>query len=61
MTILSPQKKHLKDLPNQHGFVFVGITHQGKEKQCRVVRKENGIHSVEGENFLNLSGWLSTK
>lgn len=49
---------HPRDLPNFHGFKFIGITADG-EKQCQVVRDpETTCHIVTGEaRFCDLIGW----
>ena len=54
--------KELRDIPNQHGFQFIGITHQGNEIDC-VVKRNNGslIHMAYDmfnvPVFKSLKGW----
>lgn len=43
-------------LPNQEGFQFVGVHKDGTTSDCVVIRKENGLHTVE--NYFSLCGWL---
>lgn len=44
-------------LPNCHGFKFVALLDDGKMEVCRVIRKEDGMHTVEGGLFPRIIGW----
>lgn len=53
---------HLQDLPNQEGFVFIGIDKNNNKHECEVKKNPIGCHSVyKTENgepfFFQLSGW----
>lgn len=49
----------LRDLPNETGFKFVGITHKWERIDCVVYRESpNGLHKVRGVKFDDLLGWV---
>ncbi len=47
-------------LPNQTGFQFIGITHDGTRITCTVV-KENGLHKIKECPVTDLAGWVPLK
>ena len=51
-----------RDLPNIHGFEFIGITSEGR-RNCRVVRDaETSTCYVDGEaKYCDLSWWEHKK
>jgi len=53
--------RFLIDLPNQEGFKFIGVTHDGEELNCVVMKNPSGCHSVYDDRgtpvFLELQGW----
>ena len=49
--------RRLADLPNQAGFQFMGIAHDGEEHRCSVGVRPDGMHFVEGAAFASLAGW----
>lgn len=55
--------RHMRDLPNQEGFQFVGVTHDGDLMECVVTKPDNICHSVENEYgepcFMKLAGWVN--
>lgn len=52
--------RFLIDLPNQEGFKFIGVTHDGEELNCVVMKNPSGCHSVYDDHgtpvFLKLQG-----
>jgi len=50
--------KPLKDLPNEHGFKFVGITRNFMQVPCFVVQHTDGNHYIQGAAFSDLTGWV---
>ena len=52
--------KELRDIPNQHGFQFIGITHDNEEIYC-VVKYNYGLHRAYDmfnvPVFKSLKGW----
>lgn len=59
-------EKSLADIPNKHGFEFIGITKDGKEVHSIVKKGGDGTHSSHdkktGEkNFKTLSKWRHIK
>lgn len=55
--------RQMKDLPNQHGYEFYGITLGGKKVQCYVHQNsDTGLHEVRDmfrgrPCFKELKGW----
>lgn len=47
----------LRDLPNVHGYEFVGVLWDGSTQTCRVVKCDDGLHRIEGVAFRDLRGW----
>lgn len=43
-------------LPNREGFQFIGVLKDGSTRECVVIRRENGTHTVEG--YSELVGWF---
>jgi hypothetical protein len=48
--------RKLKDLPNQDGYEFTGITVSGSVP-CKVMKGEDGLHHVSGVEYDRLIGW----
>ena len=52
----------LKDLPNQDGFEFIGITAMGHMGKCVIKKMADGCHTVQGDYcFSDLVGWIDKK
>ena len=50
----------LRDLPNQDGFEFIGITAMGHTGNCIVKKMADGCHVVQGDYcFGDLAGWTN--
>jgi len=54
--------KHLKDIPNQQGYAFIGITKDDQRIDCIVIKDVVGCHVIVNEYtkeriFHNLKGW----
>lgn len=50
---------HLRDLPNVHGYKFVGITRDGRRVPCAVEQDPvTRMHRITGANFRDLTGWV---
>ncbi len=47
----------LRDLPNIHGYRFVGVRLDGSSEPCRVVKCEDGLHRIEGGKWHELRAW----
>jgi len=58
--------KHLKDLPNNPGFTFIGVDKDGERHLC-IVKIDSigccGVYRVEDNEpfFFQLSGWEDKK
>jgi hypothetical protein len=53
----------LEMLPNLDGFRFRGVEENGDLTPCKVIRQENGLHTVVSEDdgsycFYRLRGWM---
>lgn len=49
-----------KDLPNVHGFEFIGITAQGRRKCYVVFDEKHNTYYVDGEaKYCDLTWWQS--
>jgi hypothetical protein len=44
-------------LPNQVGFKFIGVKHDGTRLVC-TVEKRDGLHCVKECPVMELAGWL---
>lgn len=50
----------LRDLPNQEGFKFIGLTNNNDLGMCEVIKNDKGMHVISGEyTYLELKGWFS--
>ena len=53
--------RFMKDLPNQEGFKFIGITYDDEKINCIVMKNPAGCHSVYDDHgtpvFSKLQGW----
>ena len=52
----------LSEIPNQAGFRFVGITHEGLEIECQVIKKDGWHTAVDSDQvsvWHRLKGWRS--
>ena len=53
--------RFLIDSPNQEGFKFIGITYDGEELNCVVMKNPIGCHSIYDDHgtpvFSKLQGW----
>jgi hypothetical protein len=55
--------KQLKDIPNQKGYILIGITKDGKQIECIVERDEKtGLHYIVEKQtgmrcYDKLAGW----
>lgn len=48
----------IHDLPNKHGFKFIGRMRTGHDRDCCVERdSDTGLHHVIGCEFGDLIGW----
>jgi hypothetical protein len=48
----------LSYIPNEDGFKFIGLTYEGQEIECKVVKDpETGLHSIENNLFQSLQSW----
>ena len=45
------------DLPNQNGFMFIGLMADGTEKQLSVKRDSEGLHRIEGAEYNQVVKW----
>lgn len=50
-----------RDLPNSHGFKFLGYTFEGQKFRCEVVKGSDGCHRIEGMAFSDLFGWTNER
>ena len=56
--------RKLADLPNQLGFQFTGMHHDGTERPCIVSRDDDGWHRVydqQGVRIDSLAGWRAAE
>ncbi len=44
-------------LPNEVGFRFVGVRHDGSTLECTVIKDENGMHRIKEIAIAELIGW----
>ncbi len=55
-------KRELRDIPNQDGYEFVGVTHDGDEIKCIVKKNPIGCHGaydLDGNPvFIQLKYWV---
>jgi hypothetical protein len=60
--MIYPKIRPLKDLPNSHGFAFIGVRHNGTSSKCHVFKLPCGTHEIRGEaKYSDLEGWLPCK
>ncbi len=45
------------DIPNDHGFRFVGLMHGNAEELCTVSRRADGSHTLANDAFPRLISW----
>lgn len=44
-------------IPNQEGFRFIGVCHDGTEIPCEVIKDKDGLHTLKDGNFRRLAAW----
>lgn len=59
--MINLNKRELRDIPNQDGYKFIGITHEGDEIKCIVKKNPIGCHGAYDMNdnpvFMLLESW----
>lgn len=56
-SLVAPVWQSRADIPNAHGFAFVGLMHGNVEELCHVSRRADGTHTLARDAFPRLLKW----
>jgi len=51
----------LRDLPNIHGYEFIGVRWDGSSEPCRIIKCDDGLHRIAGDKYKDLKAWREVK